>query len=70
MLMIDRFEGDVAVCEDEDRRIVKMDRSLLPEGAREGSVLIPDQEGYRLDTAAEADRRERIKRLQDSLWES
>ena len=51
MLIIDRFEGDVAVCEDEDRRIVEMDRSLLPEGAK-------------------ADRRERIKRLQDSLWES
>ena len=47
MLIIDRFEGDVAVCEDEDRRIVEMDRSLLPEGAREGSVLISARHGGR-----------------------
>ncbi|MCI8360259.1 MAG: DUF3006 domain-containing protein [Clostridiales bacterium] len=69
MLIIDRLEGDIAVCEDEERRMVEIPRRLLPADAEPGSVLTPDGEGYRLDAAAEAQRRERIRRLQDSLWE-
>lgn len=69
MLIIDRFEGDIAVCEDEGRRMVEVPRRLLPTGAKPGCVLAPDGEGYRLDKEAEEERRARIRRLQDSLWE-
>ena len=69
MLIIDRIEGEFAVCEDEERQMVEIPRGLLPAGAKPGSVLIPDGEGYRLDAAAETRRREQVRRLQDSLWE-
>ena len=70
MLIIDRFEEDRALCEDEDKRIVEIPRRLLPQGARAGSVWIPDGGGYRLDREEEMRRRAKIKRLQDSLWEN
>lgn len=69
MLMIDRFEGDIAVCEDEERRMVEIPRRLLPADAKPGSALLPDGEGYCLDATAEEERRARLRRLQDGLWE-
>ena len=38
-VIIDRFEGDYAVIELEDKTICNMPIKLLPEGAIEGSVL-------------------------------
>ncbi len=38
-LIIDRFEGDYAVCEREDKTMMDIERSKLPEGVKEGSVL-------------------------------
>jgi hypothetical protein len=42
---VDRFEGDIAVCEAEDGRRREIIRSLLPEGAREGSAVEFDEDG-------------------------
>lgn len=68
MLIIDRIEGDTAVCETEEGKMVELPRSLLPPGAREGSVLLPEGNDYRLDLAEEERRRDRIKNLQNRLW--
>ena len=38
-VIIDRFEGDFAVVETEDKSFVNFPRRLVPEGVREGSVL-------------------------------
>ena len=35
-----RFEGDYAVCEKNKGRMIKISRYKLPEGAKEGDVLI------------------------------
>ena len=37
--IIDRFEGDYAVMELEDKEFVGMPRKLIPEGAKEGEVI-------------------------------
>lgn len=68
-LIIDRFEGDYAVCEREDRSILEVLSALLPEGAREGDTLIIGKEGFELDSADSEKRAERIRALADSLWE-
>ena len=68
MLIIDRFEGDTAVCETAEGQMVEILRSLLPPEAREGSVLLPEGKGYRLDLAEEERRRAGIKNLQNRLW--
>ncbi|MDR1703887.1 MAG: DUF3006 domain-containing protein [Clostridiales bacterium] len=43
--IVDRFEGDIAVCETEDGSRREIIRSLLPEGAREGSAVVFDEDG-------------------------
>ena len=38
-VIIDRFEGDFAVCEKEDRSMINIERSNIPQEARPGDVL-------------------------------
>ena len=38
-IIIDRFEGDFAVVELEDKSFVDMPMALVPEGSKEGDVL-------------------------------
>ncbi len=69
-LTIDRIEGSIAVCELDDGTMTDIDVSVLPKGIREGSILIPDGSGsFTVDAAAEAERREKLLKLQDSLFD-
>lgn len=59
MLIIDRFEGDLAVCEAEDQQLC-IPRGCLPEEAREGDALTTLPDGsYGIDAEATARRRAR-----------
>ena len=61
-IIIDRFEGNFAVCEDGDERVL-LPRAALPSGAAEGDVLVAVSEGkYALDTVRTAQRREKAQR--------
>ncbi len=62
-ITIDRFEGDFAVVEKEDRSCFNLPLALVPEGAEEGSVL-----DISIDKETEALRRERIERKARRLW--
>ncbi len=55
-MKIDRIENGIAVIE-RDGSFFEVSLSELPEGAREGSVLVETQDGYALDTDAEKQRR-------------
>lgn len=61
---IDRFEGDYAVVELPDMNMVDMPIALVPEGAREGDVLI-----IKVDVEETKNRKARIEKLMDNLWE-
>jgi len=63
-VIIDRFEGDYAVVELEDRSTANLLRSLVPPGAREGDVLVIE-----IDKNATAERRKKIQKLMEELWE-
>ena len=39
MYSIDRFEGHIAIIEDDDGKFIEVDRSLLPANVKEGSIL-------------------------------
>jgi hypothetical protein len=70
LLVIDRFEGDFAVCEDENLQTVHIRKSELPSGAAEGDCLRADpQKGYILDTDETARRKARILRKMDHLFD-
>jgi hypothetical protein len=69
VLIIDRFEGDFAVCEDENLRTVHIPGSELPPGAVEGDCIAYDpQEGYILDKGETARRRARVKDKMNRLF--
>ncbi len=68
MLIIDRFEGDIAVIEDGGETF-DIPRSLLQENAGEGDVVTEKDGVYTVDSAASVKRRQEILELQNSLWE-
>lgn len=68
-LIIDRFEGDYAVCEREDKTMIDIERSKLPEGAKEGSVLLVDGNNISLDENETLLQSEHIKKMMNDLWE-
>lgn len=67
-VIIDRFEGDYAVAEAEDKSMQNILKSQLPKGAKEGDVLIIDGNNIRLDENETQLRKKRIKELEDKLW--
>lgn len=70
-LIIDRFEGNYAVCEQEDKTIVKIPKYKLPLECEEGTCLVQDSEGmYRKDSEATKSREKRIYEKMYRLFES
>ena len=71
MLIIDRFEGEYAVCEENaEGKFRRIPKVLLPTGVREGDCLIPAPDGeYRIDAAETLRRRAEIKRRLDNLYQ-
>jgi hypothetical protein len=65
---IDRFEGEFAVCEQEDRTMVNIPKVNIPQEAKEGDILVIEGESIYIDTAGTAERKKRINRLMDDLW--
>ena len=68
--MIDRFEGDYACLEGDDRVPFNVKRAELPAGAREGDVLRKTDSGYAIDSEETARRQNEMRDLLDSLFSS
>lgn len=66
--IIDRFEGNYAVCECEDKKMIIFDKSRIPVDAVEGSVLEIEGNEIVLNWAETNTRRERINKKMDDLW--
>ena len=65
---IARFEGDVAVLQDDDERTVNVPRAQLPADVRQGDVLRRREDGSFEPLPDETQaRRERIRRLEQML---
>ncbi len=64
---IDRFEGDYAVCEATDHRIVDIPFEELPEGASEGDILLYVDGCYIKDTDSMQKTKERIQEKMNKL---
>jgi hypothetical protein len=67
-LIIDRFEGNYAVCECEDKSTVLLPKYKLPLECKEGDILTQDTDGmYQKDTTATKNRecfiRDKMNRL-------
>lgn len=67
-VIIDRFEGNFAVCENKNGEMVDIDKSKLPKEAKEGSVLIIKGDKIEIDYDETENKKNRIKKLMDLLW--
>ena len=68
-LVIDRFEGNIAVCEDRKTgKIHEIEMDKLPNNAKEGSVLKYEKGKYEIDIQKENEISQRIKDKMDDLW--
>ncbi|MGN0613390.1 MAG: DUF3006 domain-containing protein [Porcipelethomonas sp.] len=68
MLILERFEGNTAVIENGGEHI-ETDRKNIPRNAKEGDVLVMTDGVYEIDRKQTEERRSRILKLQNSLWE-
>ena len=67
-VIVDRFEENCCICEDEEGDIVSIDKGKLPAGIKEGDVLIISGESIILDREASAGRRKEIDELVKDMW--
>lgn len=67
--IIDRFEGDFAICEMEDGSFLDIDIHIIPEDASEGDVIIICDDCIQIDAEATDRRRKRIKELMKDMWD-
>ena len=67
--VIDRFEGKYAILEDENKMMIDILISDLPEGMEEGDVLIKEGDVYVIDQLETQRRKEKLRELMDDLWE-
>lgn len=66
--IIDRIEGNYAVCETEQGLYVSIDRRLLPAEAKEGDVIIRKADKFTIDIEETKNIKEKIKKLTEELW--
>lgn len=66
--VIDRFEDNFAVCEDENQNFVDIEKAKLPTGAREGDILIVTGDKITVDKDSTKERRKEVQDLFDSLF--
>lgn len=69
-LSIDRFDGDYAICQDDNEKLYEIKMSKLPENAKLGDILKISPDGtLAFDMAETLNRKKRIKKLQDKLFD-
>ncbi len=69
-LVIDRIEGNIAVCE--NRRngiIIEIEISKLPAHVKEGDIIKYFNGSYRIDKEEEKNIKKRITEKMNNLWE-
>lgn len=68
-VIIDRFEGDFAVCEREDRSMIDIEISKIPSKAKEGDVLDISDDIITIDLEETERRKRKIEELTKDLWD-
>ena len=66
MLIIDRFEGDWAIIETENRHTFNLPRFVLPAGIKEGDVI---NIHVGIDLVATEERSEKSERMLENLFD-
>lgn len=65
---VDRIEKDVVICENDNNDIASLPLSDMPDGIKDGSVLLYEGGKYTLLTDEEEERRNRMLSLQNEIF--
>lgn len=66
---VDRIEETKAILECENGDIISLEKSVLPKNIAEGDILYFEEGSYFFNEAETQKRRDKIKKLMDSLFE-
>ncbi len=67
--IVDRFEGNFAVCETEEKVMVNILKENLPQEVKEGSILYQNVNGlFVIDNTETHKQKELIKKKLKNLW--
>lgn len=68
ILVIDRFEGDFAVCEKDDKTMANIEKIKLPFNVKEGDVIVVKGNEITLDIMETKKRKSKIDKMTKDLW--
>lgn len=68
MLIIDRFEGNYAVCEDENRQMQNVELSLIEGNPKEGDIIENNNGLFKINVEETKKRRKYIEDLTKDMW--
>lgn len=67
--IIDRFEGDYAIVELSDGKMLEVKKSKIPAQAEEGDVLLIEGDCISIDEMETARRKAEVEKLMKDIWE-
>lgn len=67
-VVLDRMEGEFAILEWGDKTL-QVPVKELPDGVKEGDVLVKHQQGWQLDVRATQERKQEVEEISRRLWE-
>lgn len=68
-VVIDRFEGEFAICEKDDFTMIDIKKEIIPVEAKEGDVLEITNDFITIDEKETKKRKMEIEKLMEDLWE-
>lgn len=66
--IVDRIEENIAVCEDENKKMVDIEIDKLPIGVKEGDIIKQLKGKYIIDKETRKERKKNIQKRMDNLW--
>jgi hypothetical protein len=67
--ILDRFEGEYAVCENEEKETLNIKKDRIPADAKEGDILIIRSNEVTIDKEETEKRKTEIQKLMGDLWD-
>lgn len=65
---VERIEENIALCEDDLGKTVKLRLDELPENIREGEIIVRTENGYTIDSDETSARRKKMAEMQKRLF--
>lgn len=68
MLIIDRFEGNYAVCEDENKQMHNIELRFIEGNPKEGDIIENNNGSFKINVEETKKRRKYIEDLTKDMW--